>query len=69
LSIDRAKVKAEANLDGQYLLATSDPDRSAEDIALGYKNLVEAERAIRRVITQLGRRGCTVRRQRWRSAA
>jgi transposase len=47
LSIDRAKVAAEARLDGKYLLATSDPDLSAEDVALGYKNLMEAERAFR----------------------
>ncbi|MEU1203665.1 IS1634 family transposase [Streptomyces sp. NPDC005813] len=47
LSIDRAKAKAEANLDGKYLLATSDPDLTAEDVALGYKNLLEAERAFR----------------------
>ena len=44
LVIDRAKVKAEARLDGKFLLSTSDPDLSAEDVALGYKNLLEAER-------------------------
>ncbi|TDD02468.1 hypothetical protein E1294_51175 [Nonomuraea diastatica] len=37
LVIDRAKVKAEERLDGKYLLATSDPDISTEDAALGYK--------------------------------
>ncbi|MFG2836398.1 IS1634 family transposase [Streptomyces zaomyceticus] len=47
LSIDRAKVAAEAKLDGKYLLATSDPDLTAEDVALGYKNLLEAERSFR----------------------
>lgn len=47
LSVDRAKVAAETRLDGKYLLATSDPDLSAEDVALGYKNLLEAERAFR----------------------
>jgi transposase len=47
LSIDAAKVAAETRLDGKYLLATSDPDLSAEDVALGYKNLLEAERAFR----------------------
>lgn len=41
------KVKTEANLDGKYLLATSDPDLTAEDVAPGYKNLLEAERAFR----------------------
>ena len=47
LVIDRAKVAAEARLDGKYLLSTSDPDLSAEDVALGYKNLLEAERGFR----------------------
>jgi hypothetical protein len=42
LKVDLAKVKAEARLDGKYLVATSDPHISAEDIALGYKNLLEA---------------------------
>jgi transposase len=53
LVIDRAKVKAEARLDGKYLLATSDPDLSAEDAALGYKNLLEAERGFRDMKTEL----------------
>ncbi len=47
LRIDRAKINAEAKLDGKYLLSTSDPDLSAEDVALGYKNLLEAERGFR----------------------
>ena len=47
LLIDRAKIKAEQRLDGKYLLSTSDPDLSAEDVALGYKNLLEAERGFR----------------------
>ena len=47
LAIDRAKVKAEERLDGKYLIATSDPHISAEDAALGYKNLLEAERGFR----------------------
>jgi transposase len=47
LRIDRAKVAAEQHLDGKFLLSTSDPDISAEDIALGYKNLLEAERSFR----------------------
>jgi len=53
LVIDRAKVKAEARLDGKFLLSTSDPDLSAEDAALGYKNLLEAERAFRDLKTTL----------------
>jgi hypothetical protein len=47
LLIDRAKIKAEERLDGKYLLSTSDPDLSADDVALGYKNLLEAERGFR----------------------
>ena len=47
LLIDRAAIRAEAKLDGKYLLSTSDPDLSAEDVALGYKNLLEAERGFR----------------------
>jgi transposase len=47
LRIDKAKAKAEENLDGKYLLRCSDPDLSAEDIALGYKQLLEVERGWR----------------------
>ncbi len=47
LRTDAAKVKAEQNLDGKYLLRTSDPKLSAEDIALGYKQLLEVERGWR----------------------
>ncbi|MBK9179475.1 MAG: hypothetical protein IPM45_07815 [Acidimicrobiales bacterium] len=47
LVIDRSKIAAEERLDGKYLLSTSDPDLSAEDVALGYENLLEAERGFR----------------------
>ncbi|MGH2872257.1 MAG: IS1634 family transposase [Solirubrobacteraceae bacterium] len=47
LMIDRAKVRDEARLDGKYLITTSDDTLSAEDVALGYKNLLEAERGFR----------------------
>ncbi|MGH2687436.1 MAG: IS1634 family transposase [Actinomycetota bacterium] len=47
LRIDRAAVAAEAHLDGKFLLRTSDPALSAEDVALGYKQLLEVERAWR----------------------
>jgi IS4 transposase len=53
LVIDRAKVKTEVRLDGKFLLSTSDPDLSAEDVALGYKNLLEAERGFRDLKTTL----------------
>jgi hypothetical protein len=53
LRIDRAKIAAEAKLDGKFLLSTSDPDLSAEDVALGYKNLLEAERGFRDLKTTI----------------
>ena len=47
LRIDKARIKTEENLDGKYLLRSSDPKLSAEDIALGYKQLLEVERGWR----------------------
>ena len=47
LRIDAAKIKAEENLDGKYLLRTSDPHLTAADIAAGYKQLLEVERGWR----------------------
>ncbi len=49
LRIDRAKVRAEERLDGKYLLSSSDESLTAEEIALGYKQLQEVERAFRTV--------------------
>ena len=53
LRVDRAKVAAEAKLDGKYLLRCSDPAMSAEDIALGYKQLIQVERGWRDLKTHL----------------
>ena len=47
LRVDAQAIKAEAKLDGKYLLRTNDPHLSAEDIALGYKQLLEVERGWR----------------------
>ncbi|WP_298800931.1 IS1634 family transposase [Pseudonocardia sp. 73-21] len=47
LRVDAAKIAADAKLDGKYLLRTSDPNLSTEDIALGYKQLLEVERGWR----------------------
>jgi len=47
LRVDAGKAKAEENLDGKYLLRTSDPKLSAEDIALGYRQLLQVERGWR----------------------
>jgi hypothetical protein len=47
LRVDAAKVAADTKLDGKYLLRTSDPHLSTEDIALGYKQLLQVERGWR----------------------
>ena len=47
LKIDKAKVQRDEKLDGKYLLSSSDESLSAEDIARGYKQLLEVERAFR----------------------
>jgi len=47
LWIDRAKVREEERLDGKYLLSTTDPSLSAEDLAVGFKQLAEVERSFR----------------------
>jgi hypothetical protein len=47
LRVDKARAKAEENLDGKYLLRSADPHMSAEDIAAGYKQLLEVERGWR----------------------
>ena len=47
LRIDRTAMRAEAHLDGKFLLRTSDPTLSAEDVALAYKQLLEVERGWR----------------------
>jgi hypothetical protein len=53
LRVDKAKIAAEAKLDGKYLLRCSDPTMSAEDIALGYKQLIQVERGWRDLKTHL----------------
>jgi len=47
LRVDKQAIKAETNLDGKYLLRSSDPHLPAEDIALGYKQLLQVERGWR----------------------
>lgn len=51
--IDKAKLKAEEKLDGKYLIRTSDDTLSPEDVALGYKQLLEVEDAFRTIKTVL----------------
>lgn len=45
--IDRKRIAEDARLDGKYLIKTSDDTLSAEDVALGYKQLSEVEAAFR----------------------
>ncbi|WAH38286.1 transposase [Alicyclobacillus dauci] len=47
LAIDQQAVKAMERLDGKYLIRTSDDTLSAEDVALGYKQLWQVEAAFR----------------------
>jgi len=47
LRIDTARIKAEQRLDGKFLLRCGDAKLSAEDIARGYKQLLEVERGWR----------------------
>jgi hypothetical protein len=47
LRTDQRAIKTEQGLDGKYLLRSSDPHLSAEDIALGYKQLLQVERGWR----------------------
>ena len=53
IKIDKGKIKEEAHLDGKYIISTSDDTLSAEDVALGYKQLMEVERAFRTLKTTL----------------
>ena len=47
LFLDRARIAAEERLDGKYLPSTSDKHLSPSEVAMGYKNLQEAERGFR----------------------
>jgi len=47
LRLHKAKVRAEELFDGKFLISSSDDGLSAEDIALGYKQLAAVERVFR----------------------
>jgi Transposase DDE domain len=47
LRIDAAAIKAEAHLDGKWLLRTSDATLTPEDLAAAYKQLLQVERGWR----------------------
>lgn len=63
LRVDKTKINTEANLDGKYLLRTSDPNMSAQDVALGYKQLLQVERAWRDMKSTLDLRPVYHRRE------
>lgn len=63
LRIDKKAIERETNLDGKYLLRTSNPHLSAEDIALGYKQLLEVERGWRDMKSTLDLRPVFHRRE------
>ena len=58
--IDPDKVRQEERLDGKYLIRTSDDTLTAEDVALGYKQLLEVEDAFRALKTHLELRPSTI---------
>jgi hypothetical protein len=47
LKINRQAVRDAARYDGKYLIRTSDDSLSAEEVALGYKNLIAVENGFR----------------------
>lgn len=47
LKINRQALRDAARYDGKYLIRTSDDSLSAEDVALGYKNLIAVENGFR----------------------
>jgi transposase len=53
IKIDKGKIREEEHLDGKYIISTSDDTLSPEDVALGYKQLLEVERAFRTMKTTL----------------
>ncbi len=56
LRIDRAAAHREAHYDGKWLLRTSDPTLTAEDLAAAYKQLIAVERGWRDCKSSLGLR-------------
>lgn len=56
LRVDHATVKAEAHLDGKWLLRTSDVTLGPQDLAAAYKQLLQVERGWRDLNGALGLR-------------
>lgn len=47
LKLNKMKIREDAKYDGKYLILTSDDMLAAEDVAIGYKQLVDIENAFR----------------------
>ncbi|HEY5186911.1 MAG TPA: transposase [Actinomycetes bacterium] len=56
LRVDAAAIKRESHLDGKWLLRTSDPTLTGEDLAAAYKQLIQVERGWRDMKGALGLR-------------
>jgi hypothetical protein len=56
LRVDHSQFKAEAHLDGKWLLRTSDATLTSEDLAAAYKQLLQVERGWRDLKGALGLR-------------
>ncbi len=56
LKLNKSKIAEDKKYDGKYLIRTSDDTLSAEDVALGYKQLVDVEDAFRTLKTELNLR-------------
>ena len=63
LRIDRAAAKREAQLDGKWLLRTSDTTLTAEDLAAAYKQILAVEAGWRDMKSSLGLRPVFHRRE------
>ncbi|HOM30146.1 MAG TPA: hypothetical protein PLS81_11910 [Deltaproteobacteria bacterium] len=50
---DKGRIRADSSLDGKDIISTSDDTLTAEDVALGYKQLLEVERAFGTIKTTL----------------
>jgi hypothetical protein len=60
LRIDQQAVREAEKYDGKYLIRTSDDTLSVEDVALGYKQLVDIEHAFRTLKSMLELRPCII---------
>lgn len=53
LKLDKGQIREDARYDGKYLIKTSDDTLDPEDVALGYKQLIDIEDAFRTIKSDL----------------